>query len=91
MRSPASAIVWEIWLKNRRGFLAVLGSFLCGLAVLGLGTVMTAVLGVAAGDASVCPALSLFAGQTNAGTPLRAALDAASQCYFGDTTQEEDG
>src|SRR3989442_315649 len=33
MGSPALAIVWEIWRKNRWGFWVVLGSFLCGLAV----------------------------------------------------------
>ena len=33
MRSPATAIVWELWRKNRWGFWVVLGSFLCGLAV----------------------------------------------------------
>jgi hypothetical protein len=33
MRSPASAIAWEIWRKNRWGFWVVLGSLLCGLAV----------------------------------------------------------
>ena len=30
MRSPAVAIAWEIWRKNRWGFWVVLGSFLCG-------------------------------------------------------------
>ena len=33
MGSPATAIVWELWRKNRWGFWVVLGSFLCGLAV----------------------------------------------------------
>ena len=33
MRSPACAIAWEIWRKNRWGFWVVLGSFFCGLAV----------------------------------------------------------
>ncbi len=31
MHSPASAIAWEIWRKNRRGFLVVLGALTCGL------------------------------------------------------------
>jgi hypothetical protein len=33
MHSPAAAIAWEIWRKNRWGFWVVLGSFLFGLAV----------------------------------------------------------
>jgi len=33
MRSPAAAIAWEIWRRNRWGLWVVLGSFLCGLAV----------------------------------------------------------
>jgi hypothetical protein len=33
MRSPAAAIAWEIWRRNRWGFWVVLGSLLCGLAV----------------------------------------------------------
>src|SRR5262245_65068188 len=33
MSSPAVAIAWEIWRKNRWGFWVVLGSLLCGLAV----------------------------------------------------------
>ena len=44
----------------------------------GLGAIVTALLGVATCDASARPALSLFAGQSNAGTHLHAALDAAN-------------
>ena len=61
MRSPASAIVWEIWLKNRWGFWVLLGSFLCGLAVRLSGPSEDEVLKFIAGAAMVVSFLVTFA------------------------------
>jgi len=46
--------------------------------ILALGTIVTGLLMAATGDASARPALSLFAGQSNAGARVHAALDAVN-------------
>jgi len=61
MRSPASAIVWEIWRKNRWGFLVVFGSFLCGLAVRFFDRPEDEVLQLTAGTAMVACFVVTFA------------------------------
>jgi len=61
MRSPASAIVWEIWRKNRWGFWVVLGSFLCGLAVRFFDRPEDEVLQLTAGTAMVACFVVTFA------------------------------
>jgi hypothetical protein len=61
MRSPVSAIAWEIWRKNRWGFWVVLGSFLCGLAVRFLDRPEDEVLQLTAGSAMVACFVVTFA------------------------------
>lgn len=90
MTVAASAIVGTLWsttvlwligrvlLKTRFSFFKTLEVVaLCGM-ILALGAIVTALLGLATGHASARPALSLFAGQSQAGTRLRTALDAVN-------------
>jgi hypothetical protein len=72
-------VLWSIGrvcLKVRFSFLKTIE--VVGLAgmILLLGTVMTSLLVMVSGDGTVRPALSLFAGKTGAGEPLRLVLEA---------------
>jgi len=59
--SPAAAIAWEIWRKNRWGFLVVFVSTLCGLAVHLFGPAEDDVLQFIAGTSMVASFLVTFA------------------------------
>jgi len=61
MRSPAAAIAWEIWRKNRWGLWVLLGSFLCGLAVRFFDRPGDEVLQLIAGTAMVVSFVVTFA------------------------------
>jgi hypothetical protein len=60
IRSPVLAIAWEIWRKNRWGFLVVYGSLLCGLAARLLGPSEDEVPRFIAGAAMVISFLVTF-------------------------------
>src|SRR5437867_1612393 len=77
----STSVLWligRVFLKTRFPFRKTLEVVALTGMILGLSTIMTALLGVATGDPSARPALSLFAGRSNAGTDVHAALDAVN-------------
>lgn len=77
----STSVLWligRLFLKTRFPFFKALEVVALTGMILGLGTLMTALLGVATGDASARPALSLFAMQSSAGTQMYGALDAVN-------------
>jgi len=77
----SATVLWligRVFLKTRFSYFTTLEVVAFTGMILGLGTIMTALLGVATGDALARPALSLLAGQSNAGTRLHAALGAVN-------------
>ena len=77
----STSVLWligRVFLKTRFPFLKTLEVVALTGMILSLSTIMTALLGVATGDPSARPALSLFAGRSNAGTDVHAALDAVN-------------
>src|SRR2546426_4133596 len=61
MRSPALAMAWEIWRRNRWGFWVVLGSFLCGVTARHFNWREDEVLQLIAGSSMVVCFLVTFA------------------------------
>src|SRR5437867_8820713 len=69
----STSVLWligRVFLKTRFSFFKTLEVVALTAMILGLGTIVTVLLGLATGDASIRPALSLFAGQVYAGARL---------------------
>jgi hypothetical protein len=85
----STSVLWligRVFLKTRFSFFKTLEVVALSGMILGLGTIVTALLGLATGDASARPALSLFAGQPHAVARLHTALEAANFFHLWTTT-----
>jgi len=85
----STSVLWligRLFLKTRFSFFKTLEVVALTGMILGLGTIVTVLLGLATGDASARPALSLFTGQSQAGGRVHAALDAVNFFHLWTTT-----
>jgi len=85
----STSVLWligRVFLKTRFSFFKTLEVVALTAMILGLGTIVTVLLGLATGDASIRPALSLFARQVYAGARLHAALDAVNVFHLWTAT-----